>query len=105
MLVEDIDSYFNSGLEETGTLTTVSGPNSINGIFFDKEDQETFMEMEIETDEPIFYCKKADLPGDVAKGSTLVLTRRNGGSAYKIKRSQDDKSQTDFVTALFLSKD
>ena len=102
MLVEDIDTYFNSGLEETGTLTTDSGSSSLTGIFFDKEDQETFMEMEIETDEPIFYCKKADLPGDVAKGSTLVLT---GRASYKVKRLQDDKSQTDFVTALYLSKD
>ena len=102
MIVEDIDSYFNSGLEETGTLTTASGPHSINGIFFDKEDQETFMEMEIETDEPIFYCKKADLPGDVAKGSTLLLT---GRASCKVKRLQDDKSQTSFVTAIYLSKD
>lgn len=105
MIFEDIDSYFNSGLEETGTVTTASGSSSLTGIFFDKEDQETFMEMEIETDDPIFYCKKSSMPGDVVKGSSLLLTGRNGGSAYKVKKLQDDKLSTDFITAIYLSKD
>lgn len=105
MLVEDISTYFNSGLEETGTLTTASGSLSLKGIFFDKEDQETFMEMEIETDEPIFYCMKSALPNDVIKGSSLLLPGRNNGSAYRVKRIQEDKSTTDIISGIYLSKD
>lgn len=105
MIFEDVDSYFKSGLEEPGVITTDSGSYNINGIFFDKEDQETFMEMEIETDELIYYVKKSTLPGDQKKGDPLSIPGRNNDNAYKCRRFEDDKSSQDVITAIYLSKD
>lgn len=105
MIFEDIESYFNSGLEEPGVITTDSGSFNLNGIFFDKEDQETFMEMEIESDELIYYVRKSTLPGDQKKGDPLLITGRNNDNAYRCKRFEDDKSSQDIITAIYLSKD
>ena len=105
MIYEDVDSYFKSGLEEAGVITTDSGSFDIDGIFFDKEDQETFVEMEIETDEPIFFVKKSSLPGDQKKNDALLIPGRNNEAAYKCRRFEDDKSQQNIITAIYLSKD
>lgn len=105
MIFEDVQSYFNSGLEETGTLTTASGSFNVKGIFFDKEDQENFIEMEIESDELIYYVQKSSLPGDQKKSDPLLIPGRNNDNAYICKRFEDDKGSQDIITAIYLSKD
>jgi len=105
LIFEDVDSYFNSGLEETGTIKTDSGSLDIDGIYFDGEDIENFMEMDIETDDEIFYVKKSNLPGDQKKGDALNLPNRNNDEDYIIKRFQDEKDGGAAITAIYLSKD
>ena len=100
-----VDAFLKSGLEETGTVQTDSGSSAITGICFDGEDLETFLEMEIESDEQIFFVKKANLPADIKKGNHINLPGRNNDEDFTILRLADEKERSETFTGIYLSND
>ncbi len=67
------DTLFNTGLEITGIITTVSGAHSIGKVHYVNEYQSaSLIGLKFQSGSQLAFIKESDLPSDVVNGASTI---------------------------------
>ena len=81
--MENVDEYFNSGLESDAVIITDSGSYPVKVIYFDEYESAEIMGIEVASSNPEADIRTSELPADIKRSDDITIEGLNNGAPFK----------------------